>query len=203
MTVGEDFEASEKILVHKMQVWESQLIDANTILTERVRDKDKVEDEKLKELLNAVDLARGKVDATRKDITLAENNLGRIVELFNARKASHEVTKSVIEAWPPRRFSERLLWIGYALIPAGGVQLAFLDELSTTVVMWGLGAYLVGIALADIWRHDNDKLRYFKREVGIEDSGSIVRFAKLLTGRSSEHKPPSQETLEPQKAIRE
>lgn len=208
MTVGEEYEASKKILIHELGDWETQLVDAHTHLNELTRDKDKVEDGPLKASLQTVDFAREKIETVRKDITLAKKNLDRIAELFNARAASHEVTKSVIEAWPPRRFSERLLWIGYALIPAGGVQFALVGEYPATVLMWVFGAYSIAFALADLARHDNKKFRYFKKEVGIEDEGpmeNIIRLfiegpidniIRLLIKRPSEGRPEKRKVKE-------
>lgn len=175
MTVGEKYDSTERLVDHKIKTWEHKLVHISNGVDALLKVEQDNEGTPIHQVKTQLDDIKTTADATRLDITAMENNLGDIVELFNAKKAALEVTKVAIEAWPPRRFSERLLWIGYALIPAGGVQLALVEDYATTTFMWALGASSVIYALRDIKAHDDRKFKYFEQEIGIEglDQASV------------------------------
>ena len=195
LATGKSYKENQEIVVENLNQWETQLAQSVNEINNMLKMEQEKESTPIHQIRNPLRTVGEKVNKTLDSVRIIKDNLEGLSQLFAARKGSIEATNEIVKAWPPRRVSERLLWIGYAMIPAGGIQMAFIEEPYTAIAFWLVGAYIIGFALMDMQRYDNMKFYYFLNEMGItgkqlrRPKGLRMLFTPSALGNSQENPP--------------
>ena len=129
--------------------------------------------EQLANQRNSLQTALDELQGVRALISTAYSDLAVVKEQTETRKVDAELTKTLIEAWPPSVSLDRLSYLGAGLLAVGSGTFVFAAQLPfplnalPSAVLWTVGMTFVILSLYGLRRYDLQRLRYFRERTGL------------------------------------